>query len=341
MLGLVAAVLAVAALLSGGANSRTVTPAEPDALGAGEVAIFYYPWYGTEKRDGNWQHWHQNGNRPPAQIASGWFPARGLYSSSDLSVVRAQMREIAAMGIQTVIVSWWGGQSPEAARLPMVSRSAQDAGLRVALHVEPFAGRTPAALEAEINSFRAAGITDFYLYDSTLTPDADWAALNERVSGVRLFANTSFPGKARAGGFDGLYTYDVYIHNGGSFPRICASARKLGLVCAPSVGPGYDAVRATGDARVRGRADGAAYDRMWRCAVRAGADVVTITSYNEWHEGTQIEAAKNVGVPYASYDGAYGLAGPAAQRAYLDRTSMWVGRYREQVGRARGNETSR
>jgi hypothetical protein len=294
----------------------------------GEVAIFYYPWYGTERRDGQWQHWQQNGNRPPAQVASGWFPARGPYSSSDISIVRAQMREIAAMGVQKVIVSWWGVGSAEAARLPMVSRLAREAGLGVALHVEPFAGRTPATLEAEIAAFKASGITDFYVYDSTLTTDADWAALNQRLSGVRLFANTSLPGKARAGGFDGLYTYDVYIYDGSSFPRICASARRLGLVCAPSVGPGYNATRATGDVRIRGRELGRTYDRMWRGALRAEADVVTITSYNEWHEGTQIEPARNVGRSYGSYAGAYGLAGAAAERAYLDRTAMWVKRYR-------------
>ena len=71
---------------------------------------------------------------------------------------------------------------------------------------------------------------------------------------------------------------------------------------------------------------------MWRCAVRAAAAVVTITSYNEWHEGTQIEPAKEVGGPYESYDGAYGLTGRAAQRAYLDRTAEWVHRYRVKMG---------
>jgi len=327
ILGLLAAVVTITALLSSVANSRTVVPTPPDEGGVGEVAIFYYPWYGTERRDGQWQHWQQNGNRPPTQIASDWFPARGPYSSSDAAVVRAQMNEIAAMGIRTVIVSWWGTQSAEAERLPMVSRLAREAGLEVALHVEPFAGRTPATLEADVNGFKASGITDFYLYDSTLTADAEWAALNERLSEVRLFANTSLPGKAHVGGFDGFYTYDVYVNDGSSFPRICASARRLGLVCAPSVGPGYNAARATGDGRVRGRAHGRTYDRMWGGAVRADADVVTITSYNEWHEGTQIEPARNAGQPYRSYDGAYGLTGQAAQRAYLDRTTMWVERY--------------
>ena len=239
------------------------------------------------------------------------------------------MREIASAGVDTVIVSWWGPGSSEAARLPTVMRAARKAGLRVALHVEPYAGRTPAGLEGEIRAFAADGITDFYIYASSADADADWRALNTALSDVRLFANTGLPGKAAEGRFAGMYTYDVLMFDGTSFRRTCASARTLGLLCAPSVGPGYDATRATGDPRVRGRKGGETYDRMWRCAVRADADIVTITSYNEWHEGTQIEPAKAMGAPYRSYDGAYGLVGRPAETAYLVRTSEWAARYRE------------
>jgi hypothetical protein len=325
--------MAAAALVAGGAGSVVAGPVVPPEGGAGEVAIFYYPWYGTAARDGSWQHWQQHGNTPPSQIASGWFPARGPYSSSDQGVVRAQMREIASLGVQTVIVSWWGPGSVEAGRLPGIAKAARSAGLKVALHIEPFPGRTPAALKPMLRAFAASGIVDFYVYDSTTTPDVDWRALNQSLNGVRVFANTALPGKAKTGGFTGFYTYDVYVYDGSSFPRICAAARLHGLLCAPSVGPGYNALRATGDLRIRSRAGGATYDRMWRAAIRAAADVVTITSYNEWHEGTQIEAAQAVGAPYASYDGAYGLQGRAAERAYLDRTAAWARQYHEQIGR--------
>jgi len=328
--GLVARVIVVAALVAGGVDARAGLVAR---FGPGEVAIFYYPWYGTPSRDGAWQHWQQHDNAPPAQIASGWFPIRGAYSSSDPAVVRAQMHEIASSGVQTVIVSWWGPGSVEAGRLPDVASAARAAGLRIAVHIEPFAGRTPTSLEPQITALAAQGVTDFYIYDSTKTPDSEWRALNGRLHGVRLLANTALPGKAEAGGFAGFYTYDVYIYDGSSFPRICASARLHGLVCAPSVGPGYNALRATGDTRIRGRKDGATYDNMWRSAVRAAADIVTITSYNEWHEGTQIEPARAVGPPYASYDGAYGRFGRSAQLAYLDRTGYWVNRYRERMRR--------
>jgi len=329
-----AAVVTLAAVAGAGVPGPALgAPGSPAGSRSGEGAIFYYPWYGTEAHDGTWEHWAQNQNTPPLEIASDWFPARGPYSSADARVVRAQMREIAAIGVQTVIVSWWGEGSIEAARMPLVAKAALSAGLRVAVHVEPYPGRTPASLAAPLQALAAQGITDAYIYDSTFSPDVEWKALNAQLPGMRLFANTNLPGKALAGGFAGLYTYDVRIYNGSSFPRMCASARTRGLLCAPSVGPGFDALRATGDTRVKSRNNGVAYDCMWRGAIKAAADVVTITSYNEWHEGTQIEAASAMGPTYFSYDGAYGLKGSAAQRAYLDRTAMWTERYRQSLGR--------
>src|SRR5207237_191656 len=130
--------------------------------------------------------------------------------------------------------------------------------------------------------------------------------------------------RAIAAHFDGLYTYDVLSYDGSTFARLCAEAHAAGLLCLPSVGPGYDAERATGDPRVKPRRNGATYDSMWKAAIKANADAVTITSFNEWHEGTQIEpAARRAG--YLSYDGAWGLTGKAAASAYLDRTLRWSG----------------
>ncbi len=292
------------------------------------VAIFFYPWYGTPSRDGAWQHWSQKATQPPAAIASSWYPVRGAYSSTDPTVLRTQMTEIAAAGIDTVVVSWWGPGSAEDARLPLVIGAARAAGLRVAVHVEPYEGRSPETLAPDLQRLAVWGARDFYVYDSTASADEAWRQLNAGLPGLRLFANTGLPGKALAGGFAGLYTYDVLLFDGSSFPRMCASARRHGLVCAPSVGPGYDARRATGDERVQPRLDGARYDRMWRAAVRARADVVTITSYNEWHEGTQIEPARSAMPGYASYVGAWGTAGRTSARAYLDSTARWAAQYR-------------
>ena len=171
------------------------------------------------------------------------------------------------------------------------------------------------------------GVVDFYVWASTNHPDADWAALNGRLRGVRTFANTNLAGRAAAGGFDGIYTYDVLLFGPRLFTRLCDQARRRSLLCAPSVGPGYDA-RRVGDRRPKSRRHGATYDAMWTGAIAARADLVTITSYNEWHEGTQIEPARSGRRGYESYDGAWGLHGRAAEHAYLNRTAQWVRRFR-------------
>ncbi len=322
--GLVLLAFAATALLLGGAApaSLPLPGFEP-----GNVAIFYYTWYGTPDRDGHWQHWDQNGNTPPGVIAADYYPARGTYSSTDLAVVREQMAEIAAAGVQTVILSWWGRGSEEDARLPSTLDAARRSGLTAAIHVEPYEGRTPESVAADVEHLHGLGIEAFYVYASSASPDGEWAAVNERLRDVRLFANTGLPGKAKAGGFAGLYTYDILVFDGTSFPRMCASARRLRLLCAPSVGPGYSARHATGDVRERPRHDGGTYDMMWRQALRARADQVTITSYNEWHEGTQIEPARPAGKKYDSYAGAWGTTGVASERSYLERTAWWARRF--------------
>jgi glycoprotein endo-alpha-1,2-mannosidase len=289
-----------------------------------QVAIFYYAWYGTPRLDGSWLHWGQGKHQPPQAIGSTYYPARGPYSSSDRTLVRAQMREIAATGIDTVIYSWWGPGSIEDKRLGPVAAEARKAGLGIALHVEPWGGRTPAGVVQALRGMRHLGIRDVYVYDSIVDEDGTWRAALTAVRGLRVFAHTTLPGKARKGGFQGLYTYDVLVHDGGAFRRMCKGAKKLGLACAPSVGPGFDAFRATGELRLRKRSDGRWYDHMWTSALRAAPDVVTITSYNEWHEGTQIEPARAMAGPYATYEGAWGLSGKRAESAYLERTAYWV-----------------
>ena len=286
-------------------------------------AIFFYPWYSNMRHDGAYAHWTQGGHEPPFDLASQFYPARGPYSSADPRVLRAQMREIASTGVDEVVSSWWGQGSPEDARLPDVMRAARRAHLRVAVQLEPYAERTIASIAADVAYLRSLGIRDVYVYRSEDFTVEDWSSLTRQPTGLRLFAQTSRVGFAARSGFAGFYTYDILLYDGAKFGRLCEQARAAGILCAPSVGPGYEATAATGDIRVKPRQDGYTYDSMWRAAEAAEADVVTITSYNEWGEGTQIEPAGHGG-RYESYDGAYGLHGRAAERAYLMRTRYWT-----------------
>src|SRR6185437_5922726 len=98
---------------------------------------------------GTWEHWNQNGHAPPRDVYSRYYPAFGPYSSSDPSVLERQMSQIAGAGINEIIVSWWGRGSVEDRRLPLVLAAAQRHGLAVALHLEPYDGRTAESVAAD------------------------------------------------------------------------------------------------------------------------------------------------------------------------------------------------
>ena len=311
------------------ALAALLSPAAAHAAG-GRVTAFYYPWYGTPALDGAYQHWSQNGHDPPDDIASAFYPAVGVYSSSDVLVIGRQMQEIKAAGIDEIAVSWWGRGSAEDGRLAAVAGAARADGIAVAVHLEPYMGRTVAGTVGDIAYLEATyGIKTFYVYRPFDFPVSQWAAASSALhaGGAVLFAQTALVGAAAVAKFDGVYTYDIVTYGGSMFGRLCQEAHRRHLLCAPSVGPGYDARRGDGDLKLKRRRHGLTYDWMWRAAIASGADRVTITSFNEWHEGTQIEPAAPAGrhgrFRYLGYDGAYGLHGVAATTAYLTRTRYW------------------
>jgi hypothetical protein len=103
-----------------------------------------------------------------------------------------------------------------------------------------------------------------------LAPFLKWAVLAQTANVQRTGAH-----------FAGVYTYDVVSFWPGARASLCAGPRP-----APStVGRGPDA---GGPATRRPPRRGRNHDAMWRAAIQAGADRITITSYNE-ARGTQIE----------------------------------------------------
>ncbi|MGD9329352.1 MAG: hypothetical protein PVH48_10325, partial [Cyclobacteriaceae bacterium] len=65
------------------------------------------------------------------------------------------------------------------------------------------------------------------------------------------------------------------------------------LIFVPCVGPGYidTRIRPWNEKNTRSRDQGAYYEKMFMKAIHANPDFIGITSFNEWHEGTQIEPA--------------------------------------------------
>src|SRR5581483_8414337 len=133
------------------------------------------------------------------------------------------------------------------------------------------------------------GITEVYVYQAdTAGSAAEWAPVVAANPGFRFFAETgdlasmlsgSFADYAATAGFDGIYTYDAVRYGAPEMAATCAAARQRRLLCSPSVAPGFDARRSGApQLGVVDAAGGARYDTLWRSALAAGADVVSVTS---------------------------------------------------------------
>ena len=225
-LGSLAATMVAAALVVGAADPGLSAPGPAGERGRGEVAIFYYPWYGTEAGR-RLAHWYV----APRHAAG---PSRQATSRAAACTRRRTRRSCPGpdagdrRGRRRHDRSSRGGASDSPENDRLAARRADRERPRAPGRHPRRALRRPDAgrrLEDIARLAAKAGITDFYIYDSILTPDADWRALARACRGCGCSA-TRPAGQAMAAGFDGLYTYDVYIHDGSSFPRVCALGTK-------------------------------------------------------------------------------------------------------------------
>jgi len=148
---------------------------------------------------------------------------------------------------------------------------------------------------------------------------------------ICLVAEAAHKDCVSKGGFDGFYTYfatNRFTHGStwSLWPQLAQFAKRQGALFIPSVGPGYidTRVRPWNGQNTRQREDGAYYQRSWETALGVKPDIISITSFNEWHEGTQIERAVPKTAAGFTYED-YGKGGPDM---YLDLTRELVERFR-------------
>jgi glycoprotein endo-alpha-1,2-mannosidase len=320
------------------------------------VGAFYYPWYGNPETDAEWIHWNDNNHRPPADITSDYFPALGAYSSNDPAVVAQHMTWLRLAGVGVIIVSWWGQGGREERPVPLLLQMGERYGIKIAFHIEPYHGRTADKLVSDVQYLydKYGSHPAFYLSNATSryslgdqpkpvffvwaigSPDSDsppveaeyWQAALDAIhalpQGGLVIANTLQGSWITGGHFDGLYNYaTLHLEREGGFSW--ANSLPPGSLYIPSVIPGFSAVRIgyASDTFVP-RENGDTYSDQWQAALGTAIEplMVTVTSFNEWHEGSQIEPPA-VGIeikPGQVYDD----FGDLPPENYLSLTREWV-----------------
>jgi glycoprotein endo-alpha-1,2-mannosidase len=271
-------------------------------------------------------------------VGSTHRPLGGPYDSRDPAVVARQLGEAREAGVDVLLVSWWGRERPEAAALDGLFRAARSGPVRLAPYYETgdLWRREPEGVaqdllhlleryRAEPAWLRVGGVPVVFLYAAHRLRPAGWSHVRRRLAGegggLFLVAEAPRPTWVRsrpgwAERFDALHVYTpaVALAQGQDLGRLYAEwaavARAAGRPFVPAVGPGFDDRVIRTPATVVPRHGGHTYDATWSAALSVTPSWVLVSSWNEWHEGSEIEPSREHG------------------RAYLEATRRWADRFR-------------
>ena len=266
------------------------------------------------------------------------YPEGGPYDSRDPVRIRAQLAQARAAGLDGLAVSWWGHEREEALGLAELFRHAADAGLVLAPYYETgeLWRRGAAGVAADLTSLldrhgsepawlRVGGAPVVFLYASHRLRPPAWDGVLSRLAaqGRRLFLIADAPSPewltARPdwlGRFDAVHVYTPveFLARGRdlgeAYGMLAALGRAAGRPFVPAVAPGFDDREVRTPGTVVDRAGGATYEQTWRAALSVAPPWILVSSWNEWHEGSEIEPSVEHG------------------RRYLDATRAWAERFR-------------
>ncbi|KAH9500604.1 hypothetical protein Btru_077070 [Bulinus truncatus] len=262
-----------------------------------------------------------------------------------------------------VAVSWYppnlklDNEEPVDHLMMKILDAAKNYGLKVTFHIEPFKNRSGERLFDVIKyiidtygshaafyrtEYKGKFLPVYYLYDSyqisplewgkTLLQHGQYSVRNTQYDGIfiGLLASRDHMNHLSASGFDGCYSYFAndgfeYGSTWHNWPTISNDAKNLGLIFVPSIGPGYvgTRIRPWNDKNTKKRLKGQYYRHSFLAALSVSPQFLSITSFNEWHEGTQIEPA----VPKMFQDYKYEDYHPSTADFYLTLTRSFIKEY--------------
>jgi glycoprotein endo-alpha-1,2-mannosidase len=283
------------------------------------VLAFYYGWYGIPQKSGRWVHWEGVDSVHQRIANSTHYPAAGVYDSHDPAIVERHCKQAKNAGIDGFIATWWRPGDFHDAGFPLLLDTANKHGMVITAYIETVPQKTvhqaveyatyilskyskhPAWLRIRnkpVLFVYARALDQIGLdgwrqviaeVEKRQPPGAIW--IGDRLS------------KSAARVFDGIHTYNITEHTAGKTPQQIQQWAKRHFpdwvrlaepdkISCLTVIPGYD------DSKLKERQpprpitrrfDGDTYKVLWQEAINARPDWILITSWNEWHEGTEIE----------------------------------------------------
>ena len=257
--------------------------------------------------------WRAPGER---NIVSADYPETGLYDTQDRAKLTAMVRLAKAAGIDGMVVDWGAGHQivddGTSALLEVASK--ERFWVSFLYDWDRKEGNPQVAIE-EVSYladtygnhpwvFKARGKMCVWPYYADHWPPETWREIYRdlRDAGKAVFWITdgwTF-GQTRYADpddfvrdADGIGSYNPL--NDEVVGAMCRIARKRGKLFSCSVQPGHDHTSLNQGLGPWLRHRGRIYTHQWLRGLTNQPDLVTITSWNEWHEGTEIEPSLEYG----------------------------------------------
>jgi glycoprotein endo-alpha-1,2-mannosidase len=306
-----------------------------------EVLAFYYGWYGNPRNEA----WGKVDDAKHTIDNTARFPVRGAYSSHDPTTIEWQIDQAEASGITGFVVSWWGRGDWDKwhdESLAMLLKCAERKNFKVSIYWERAPGDGQGQIDEAIddlsyvlnkygksNAFlKVDGKPVIFAYNRVTLfemPLSSWPVI---IQGIRERAGDFVfigDGQQSSGGylFDGIHSYGVNLPDDlgkhltvDKFGELHAwlakyytngvrIARERNHISCLMVSPGFDARKAYKLDTQTDRLDGQTYRAFWDEALKTSPDWIIITSWNEWHEGTEIEPSLELGDQYLKITSEY------------------------------------
>ncbi len=299
-----------------------------------KVLAFYYTWYGTPERHGRWVHW-ENVNPEKRDIASSTnYPARGAYDSHDPAIIDWHIDLAKGHGLDGFICTWWGQETFDDKAFVKVLDAAGKRNFEATVYWETAPGKGNAQVRKAVNDLlyvlrkygghpaflKVDGKPVIFAYGRVMAevPVERWPQIIAQTRegyGKDFLLIADGYSERNAQLFDGIHTYNIcsWVRDKTpdelrelsrkQFADAVRLAKQQARISCITIIPGYDDTKIRKPGINARRQDGQTYRVLWEEAIAADPDWVLITSWNEWHEGSEIEPSHEDGDKYIRMTG--------------------------------------